>query len=113
MPSPGVLSARTLAASLHDLRSLALVRVRKALNIFNAVPGVYLSPRKIPTQVNTRTMSVTPLAVQNIFAVHEQLKTRVSAALHTQLGDAARLGAQRQECANLLSHVHNVSIPIH
>lgn len=51
-----------------------------------------------------------PLPVQNILAVYEQLKTRVSAALHTQLGDAARLGAQRQECSNLLSHINAVRL---
>ena len=50
----------------------------------------------------------TPLQVQTIRATYAELGRRVHVALRTQIGDAARLNAQRVECFQMLGYVEQV-----
>ena len=49
------------------------------------------------------------LPAASILAAFEELKKDVAAALHTQLGDAARLEVHVQACHRLLEQVQLVS----
>jgi hypothetical protein len=49
------------------------------------------------------------MQMQNIRLAFEDLGTRVNQALRTQIGDAARLNAHRDECLRLSIHIHAVS----
>jgi len=46
-----------------------------------------------------------PLQVQNIRATYAELGRRVHIALHTQIGDVARLDVQRIECFQMLGYI--------
>ena len=50
------------------------------------------------------------LLLQTIQASYEELGMRVRTALQTQIGDAARLNAHRDECLRLMMQVQTVSI---
>jgi len=49
------------------------------------------------------------LPMQTIRLAYEELCLRVNTALRTQIGDAARLKAHRDDCLYLMAHVHTVS----
>ena len=49
------------------------------------------------------------LPLQTIQASYEELGVRVRTALRTQIGDAARLNAHRDECLRLMMQVQTVS----
>lgn len=51
---------------------------------------------------------VLPLQVSNIFQAFELLKSDVLRACRTQIGDAARLGEQRDACDRLFATVTQV-----
>jgi hypothetical protein len=50
------------------------------------------------------------LPLQTIQASYEELGMRVRTALRTQIGDAARLNAHRDECLRLMMQVQAVSV---
>jgi hypothetical protein len=50
-----------------------------------------------------------PLQLQSIRAAVKEVGDRVHQALRTQIGDVARLGAQRNECLRLMVTVQQVS----
>lgn len=49
------------------------------------------------------------IPIQTIRAAYTEIGQRVNIALRTQIGDAARLGAQRNECLRLLTLVGQAS----
>ena len=49
------------------------------------------------------------LPLQTIQASFEELGNRVRTALRTQIGDAARLNAHRDECLRLMMQIQTVS----
>lgn len=53
-------------------------------------------------------IALIPIPLETIRAGYNELGRLVSVALHTQQGDAARLGERRRDCLHLLQLCHQV-----
>jgi hypothetical protein len=69
----------------------------------------YTSQFGIATSPFSMAMAASPI-FDNIILAYHALGYRVERALQTQLGDAARLGAHRADCSNLLSDINLVCL---
>jgi hypothetical protein len=61
------------------------------------------------SNMDTAQQRTHPVPIQTIRAAYTEIGRRVNIALRTQVGDAARLREQRQECLRLLTLVGQVS----
>jgi|SRR5882762_1444091 hypothetical protein len=76
------------------------------------MPGAYIAicaqPLPSTRLVRSHKMEPMPVPLHTIRAAHTELGRSVGIALRTQMGDAARLGVQKQDCLRLLALTEQV-----